>query len=184
MEDIRTRPLSAIESFSWREWLPQAIVLAYLTLGMVVYVAVPILAINWLRLPFMGSFLEPTMIFNSMNSSGEVEQWSAHQQGLTFGDQLIALDGKPVFSAVDLSTYLKNYNPGDQVTITAKTPEGTAQDYQIALTTFPLNDRFAFFYVPYFIGLVYLGSAFWVFIIRRSQSSGRAFTSFGSSRWH
>jgi len=81
MENIRTRPLSAIEGPAWRRWLPQALVMAYILIGLVTYLIVPFLALNWINTPFIGAFVEQTLIFNGTGPTKNPEAWSAYNQG-------------------------------------------------------------------------------------------------------
>jgi len=47
--------------------------------------------------------------------------------------------------------------------------------------TFPLAGRVTFFYIPYLVGLICLGSSLWVFSQRWGDSAGRAFAIFAAS---
>lgn len=181
MEEIRTRPLSALESVGWQVWLPQALVLVYLLLAMMAYLIVPFQASQWQDQPFIGGFVWQNMIINSMEPAQQETPWPALEAGLTSQHQLIAVQGKPVHSAADLHAVLTNYAPGDAVTLQARDPQGTVQDVSIHLIALPWGDRLAYFYLPYLIGLFYLGSAAWVFMLRRKYASGRAFALFSAS---
>lgn len=52
---------------------------------------------------------------------------------------------------------------------------------QLAQAPASLPVRFSLLYVPYFIGVIYLGSAVWSFVIRRTQPSGQLFAFFLST---
>lgn len=99
MENIRTRPLSAIEGSSWTRRLPQVVTLVYIAIALGGYLAVPFLAIGWMKSPYH----------------------------------------------------------------------------------FQAEPPFSYFYVPYLVGLVYLTAGVWLFAVRRSHPSGRAFAQFCAS---
>ncbi len=178
MEDIRTRPLSAIEGPTWQRSLPHALMLAYLLIAMLTYMVIPFLAVRWMQVPFIGAFVEQTMVFNATGPTGDPVPWSAYNQGLRTNYQLIAVNGQPVSSAQQLTAVLEQHKPGDEVTLQVRTPDGKVAGYTVRLSTFPFNEQVNFFYLPYLIGLIYLGSAVWVFAIRRSQASGLAYAHF------
>ncbi len=178
MEDIRTRPLSAIDGSSWRRALPQALMMAYLLVGLVTYMVIPFLALRWMQVPFIGAFVEQTMVFNGTGPAGTASVWSAYNQGLKSGQQLLSIDGQPVQNAREMMAVLDQHKPGDEVTLQVREASGKLSDVAVRLAAFPLDEQFNFFYLPYLIGLVFLGSAVWVFAIRRNHASGRAYANF------
>lgn len=186
MENIRTRPLSAIEGPLWRRVLPQGLALVYILLALATYLAVPFLAQSWIQLPFIGAFVEQTLVFNGVGPTDDPASWPAYSQGLTlsvqdgevFYYQLKAIDGRPVVTAQDMAGVLSDFRPGDQVTLLVRSSDGGLQEVPVPLVQFPLSEQISFFYVPYLIGLVYLGAGVWVFAIRRHHSSGRVFALF------
>jgi signal transduction histidine kinase len=181
MENIRTRPLSRIDAHTLRGSLTQSLVLAYIMLGLIAFLAAPFLALDWMRLPFIGAFVEQTLIFNGTGPAEGASTWSAYNQGLDFGRQLLAIDGEPVRTAREMRSILSRAQVGQPVTLLTRARDGQQESYSITLTSFPLNDQLTFFYFPYIIGLVYLGSAVWVFSIRRHHASGRSFALFCTS---
>jgi len=178
MEDIRTRPLSAIDGPSWRRNLPQALVMVYILIAIIAYLAIPFLALDWIKQPFIGAFVEQTMVFNGTRPSSNEVAWPAIEEGLTFGYQLLAIDGQSVRTSGEIKAILRNHQPGDQVTLSVRSPQGETAEYSIELISFPIAEQLTFFYLPFLIGLVYLASAVWVFAIRRHYDSGRAFSTF------
>ncbi|HOG78843.1 MAG TPA: GAF domain-containing protein [Anaerolineaceae bacterium] len=164
-----------------RGWLPQLITFIYLLIVAVTFVLTPILAGRWLNVPFLGGFVEQSMVFNGTRPPDPASNWSAVNQGLIFGNLLLTVDGQPVENARQLREVLMQHSYGDTVTITVETRELEVKSYQIELIRFPLNDRMTFFYLLYLIGLVYLGAAVWIFVLRRNDSSARAFAIFAAS---
>lgn len=184
MEEIRTRPLSAIEGPAWRRTLPQALALGYILLGLLTFLMAPFLALEWMRAPFIGAFVEQTMLFNGSPPAGDPQTWPAYHQGLRPGAggaayyQLQAIDGAPVRSAAEMHEVLRQYKPGQTVALQVQAAGGAVEEYRVPLATFSTGDRLTYFYFPYLIGLVYLGAGVWVFAVRRSHASGRAFATF------
>lgn len=161
--------------------LKHILVLIYLLLGLAVYLYVPVLGFRWIDLPFIGAFVEQTMVFNGSGSTESPSQWPAHQQGLIFGYQLRGIDSRTVSSSDDLRAILESHVVGDTVTLNVLTPEAEERDYPIALIHLPERDRYAYFFVPYLIGLAFLAAAIWIFSIRRQVTSGIAFVLFATS---
>lgn len=186
MENVRTRPLSAIEGPAWFRWLPQVVTLVYIGIGLGAYLVVPFLALSWIQVPFIGAFVEHTLVFNGAGPTGDPDGWSAYQQGLRLGNnngrsfyyQLQSVEGVPVSNEVDLRSILTFYQPGDQVTLKVRSSQNQVSEYVVSLSGFPFADQLSYFYVPYLIGLVYLGAGVWLFAIRRSHASGRVFAQF------
>ncbi len=184
MEDIRTRPLSRIEQPTWRIWFPQALALIYILVGLITYSIVPFLAMDWINVPFIGAFVEQTMVVNGTGPSGSPENWPLYQsyQGtFHFGDQITAIAGQPVRNADQMKAVLTQFQPGDEVTIALNSIDGQPFERSIRLARFVAEEQMTFFYIPFLIGLVYLGSAVWVFAIRRNHAAGRAFAQFAVS---
>ena len=153
----------------------QALVLLFLIIVLLAFIAFPILARHWMNVPFLGGFIEQTMSFNSAASMGRPSLWSAYNNGLRFGDRLLALEEEPVLSSAELEAALTGFRIGDHVTATALTAGGDEKKYDLELIRMPEWDRWAYFYLPYFIGVVYLLSGLWIFAIRRNLSTGRSF---------
>lgn len=181
MENVHTRPLSAITSPAWRSWLPQALLLVSLLLGLSAYLPAPFLALEWMQTPFIGAFTGQGLIFSGAGPTGDASGWSAFQQGLrlekvdgkSFSSQLQAIDGQPVHSAKEMHAVLSRRQVGQTVALQVLTSEGQTLSQQVTLSRFPLHDRFGYFYAPYAIGLVYLFVAIWMLAVRRDRVSGQ-----------
>ncbi len=176
MEDIRTRPLSAIEVTRWRSLLPQALVFVYLIIGLLAFLAVPFLALRWMQAPFLGGFVEQTMLFNQAGPA----DWAVPQQGWT-GAQLVSVAGQPVPDARALQAVLQAHAVGEALPVQVRLPDGRLALGDLPLLAFPAGAAFDYFYLPYLIGLVYLGVGVWVYAIRRRYAAGRAFAQFCAS---
>lgn len=156
-------------------------VLLYQLLALVVFAIVPILAFHWLRTPFLGVFVEHTLVSNGVGPR-EPGAWPGFQQGLNeFGFRLLEINGQAVRNAQQMQAELQKFSVGQTVSITVLTPEGTQKELQIVLTSFPAADQRALLFTPYFIGLVYLICSIWVYSLRRNDAAGRAFVMFSTS---
>jgi hypothetical protein len=73
----------------------QIIVLIYQGAALIVFAIIPFLAINWLRTPFIGAFVEQTMVFNGVGQESPAETWGLFQDKQLWLDyQLTALTVK------------------------------------------------------------------------------------------
>ncbi len=156
-------------------FLSTSLVFVYLLLALGVYFYAPLQALRWMDTPFVGAFVEHTMMFNDIHAAGG-DAWVLKTQGFGLGDQLLQIDGQPVPDAAAMQRVLSQHKPGDEVFLGVRTSDGQLQAVLVTLQTFPLADRIAFFYLPYFLGLVYLISGLWVFLVRRYSVDGRAFS--------
>lgn len=182
MEEIRTRPLSSVVPVFWKQRLPQAMVLLYLVVGLTIYMILPFLAQDWMRLPFIGGFLDKTLVFNDLGPTGDPESWPAYQLNLTKNQQrLVAVNDQNMTRVDELRAILLPLSYGQEVSIEVQNQSGQVQFHQVHLVSFPTGDRLGYFYLPYIIGLVYLGSALWVYINRRNYTSGLFYTVFAVS---
>lgn len=154
-----------------------ALVFLYQAVVIVGFIAIPILALNWLRVPFTGAFYEHTLMVNTVGPA-RGGNWEVHDLGLPFGYQMAAVEGQEVRNAHQLMQVLRRYHVEDRVTITLRSPKGELEDYFIQLQAFPIADRISYLVIPYFIGLVYLLISLYMFSIRRSDPAGRAFALF------
>lgn len=159
----------------------QIIVLMYQFVAVVVFAASLYLAGGWLKVPFLGGFFEHTFILNGSNTVEQGKTWAMYAQGFRLGDQLLAVDGEPLTDAAQLKAMLETHAPGDQVTVTMRRADGTIATARIALQQLSPLDRYAYFYIPQFLGAVFLIVSLWVFGLRRTEPAGRAFSVFASS---
>ncbi|MEK7784514.1 MAG: hypothetical protein AAB658_03670, partial [Chloroflexota bacterium] len=166
------------------ERLATAVAFCVLLVVVGVYLAVPVLAYSWTQLPFMGAFIEPTLIFNGVGSSG----WALLQDGgpeTHYPDRLVSVDGVEAETPAAFNRLMANYAVGDSVEIvieraTADSPFGPYKvgdkvPVVVTLTSFALPDLLNYFITPYFIGLAFLAIGLWVFYLRRDEASGRVF---------
>jgi len=158
----------------------QILVLIYQLIAVVAFGVAIVQAISWMRLPFLGAFFEHTLVFNDVGPSQAHEAWALHQQGID-SDQLIAINDIPVRSADDVMQILARFFPGENVTISIRTPQGESKTLPVTLHVFPEADRLTYVYLPFMLGAVFLAMSMWIFAVRRREVAGRAFAIFGTS---
>jgi len=151
--------------------------LAALAGSVLVYLILPILALRWAQLPFVGAFVEPTLVFNGVGPQGSTP-WSGIDAALRFPYRLTSIDSAPIRNTADLTDVLATRRPGEQAVLTYLDENGLEQQAIIALQPFPIPDLFAYFIVPYLIGLAYLTIGARVYRSRREDAAGRAFALF------
>lgn len=164
----------------WSRQATQIAVLIYQTVILAAFLIIPILAYQWIRLPFLGAFIEQTLVVNQVTPSDQ-SAWPLLQRIPDFGYRLVEIDGRPLTRSTFLLAFLRNYSVGDTVQVTLESPTGERETHAIVLQSFSLRDQIAFLYVPYLIGLIYLVIGLWVFNLRRGEPAGRAFALFTSS---
>lgn len=152
----------------------QGIIWIYQAIAAVVFIASLWFGAIWIQKPFIGGFLEQTLALNG--SSQEREDWALYAAGFKLGDQLVSINGQPVSSARDLERILDSSAVGETVSVTMRTTAGNVETADITLQSFPVADRIAYFVIPMFLSMVFLVISLWIFGLRRTESSGRAFS--------
>ncbi len=179
--------------------LTQDLVLGYQLIVVLVMLAAPFWAIKFFRQPFLGIFVEHTLVTNGVGPDTPLGEWALYQEidalepdSTGFGYQLISLASADGTNQVrprsfqDVEAFLAGYRPGDQVQATFRNEndgpqKGAVTTFLVTLSKFPLSDQVRFFYLPYLVALVYFGVSLWIFGLRRSETAGRAFSLMASS---
>jgi S1-C subfamily serine protease len=66
---------------------------------------------------------------------------AAARAGMTAGEVIVKVDGRPISTEEDLLDALVSHKPGDTITVTAVTPKGEQHSYQVTLGEFPANSN-------------------------------------------
>jgi signal transduction histidine kinase/putative methionine-R-sulfoxide reductase with GAF domain len=161
----------------------QSIVLAYQGVALIAFLIIPFLAVSWLKTPFLGAFVEQTMVFNGVGQATPPEAWGLFQDAsLQLNYQLVKVDGVAVRNEAQVSAALADKLPGQEVSVTLRRiSDGVEETRTVTLQAFPSQSRLVYFLFPYLIGLIFLGSSLWIFGMRRTESAGRAFAIFSTS---
>jgi signal transduction histidine kinase len=159
----------------------QFIVLGYQVAAAVVFAAGLITSLDWLTNPFIGGFVEHTMVLNGSDTRLPGKHWALYEEGFKVEDQLISVDGKPVRSSAELKAILESAKVGQTVRVEMQTSAGAREAVDIVLTSISSTDRIAFFVLPMILSLVFLILSLWIFGLRRTEPAGRAFSMLTSS---
>jgi signal transduction histidine kinase len=157
-----------------RAKLVQVLVALLMLATLAVYVLAAVLAIQTARRPFLGAFVEPTLVVNRVGEN----DWTGRAAGLDLPDHLVALDGQPLTHPQSLYDQLSGYKAGDIVTLTVERDDGSRRQVTVTLQSFPNSALIGYFVFPYGIGLAYLLIGLVVFVARREKAAGRAFALF------
>ncbi len=159
------------------------LVLIFQLLALVALVTVIINAFRYFQTPFIGSFVEHTLVLNA-GDSVQPGTWEAKSKGLSFGHQILGIDDKEIISQQALNDTLRTYAIGDVIdlhVINLLSSDPQPFTVQISLQAFPIADQIAQMVIPLIIGLVYLGSGLWVLSLRRYDTTGQVFSTFTAS---
>ena len=144
-------------------------------LSLATFVIAPVLALTWSGLPFPGLLVEQTLVVSDVNG----RLWSGRSAGIGHPQRITHIDGQPVQTSAEYNAALRAYAVGDRVEIRTVLPDGREQVYQdVEMMSLPLRDMGRLFWLPYVVGLVYLGIAAWVYRYRSQTLAGRAFVFF------
>ena len=167
------RFLQRIDQFGL--WLTNIILVS----SLLVLITVPFLAYRWAQLPFIGAFVEQTLVFNSVEEQGNTP-WVGIEAGLKYPFQLISINGQDLRETEEITKILGDHLVGEEVSLLYRS-QGEINQLRIKLQKFPSFDFFAFFIVPYTIGWTYFLIGLWVFRVRWHNVTGRAFMIFCAS---
>ncbi len=159
------------------------LVVVYQVLALIALVSVIIHAFNYFQTPFIGSFVEHTLVMNS-NEPVQPGTWEAKNKGLDFGHQILGINDQEITSVQALNESLASFEVGDVIklqVIDLLAPEPQPFTVEITLQAFPIPDQIAQMVIPLVIGLVYLGSGLWVLSLRRYDTTGQVFSTFTAS---
>jgi signal transduction histidine kinase len=147
-----------------RQRLVKIVLLGYLLLAAAAFIFLSVIAYQWTRGFYLGFFNGPGMYVLDVPRSSP-----AYAAGLRFGDRILTAGGQPVDAVAGLYNSLQG---SSAPTVSAVTRNGIIE-FEVKLRSFPTARAFDWIVVPFLTGLVYLGSAVWVFSVRRSRLSGQ-----------
>ncbi|MEA2008160.1 MAG: hypothetical protein U9O54_03490, partial [Chloroflexota bacterium] len=180
MTETKKTPLNNLTLFAQNRVVP-VIVFIYLIIAALIFLVVPVFAYNWVNTPFLGAFVEHSQVFVGTGPE-RPDVWNKLKLSETpHTHQLIMVDDHKISNVWELPQILREYEIGDTVELTTLSSAGDENHLEIKLQSFPRQAIRAFLYIPYGVGLLYLVSAIWVYIQRRSFEEGRSFVVFSSS---
>jgi signal transduction histidine kinase len=153
---------------------------AFQTLAIVIFGLVVIYGLGWFRTPFIGALVENTLSVSAVGPS-QAGSWNGTNAGLTYRDQILALNNVKIGQVRDFLVILRSHEISDAVVLTVRSPNGNISEIEIVLQKVPTRDRITLLVLPYIIGIIYLGSGLWVLSLRRNDVSGKVFSIFTAS---
>ena len=167
-------------------------VFVYQALAVAAFIAAILLANWWLKAPFLGAFYEHTLVFNGAGPTEFGDAWDLYNQGVRLGDQLVAVNGVPVRSTLDVQRVLFGQTPGtvpaaqgfvagETIPVMIRTPGGEQKTLAVTLHGFPSADLMAYLVIPLFLSFIFLLISLWIFGSRRAEIPGRTFAVFTAS---
>lgn len=155
------------------------LVFVMLIAALVIFVAAPVLFFDAIKTPFIGAFVEHTLIISGSRPIAPGP--SSEALRLPFGHQVQAVDGQHVSSVAEMRDVLEQHQPGQVVDLDIAHPQEGARRVAVELSQLSVLDQLGYFIAPYLTGLIYLLSALYVFVIRRHDPAGRAFAIFSGA---
>ncbi len=148
-----------------------------LMLTAAVYLVVPLQAITWMQLPFIGVLLE-----YPLNANVEVTDQAFFNTGPMIAtpavfqqdDQVLAVNDVPVAGAAEFQREIARYSIGDAVDFKIDRG-GEVLTVGLRLKPAPLDTMLGLFAIPFVAGLAYMGIGLWVYRRRREHVIGRTF---------
>jgi serine phosphatase RsbU (regulator of sigma subunit) len=151
------------------------VTLGLFVVTVVAFLNAAILALAWSKQPFLGFVVEPTLVVSNVGGVN----WNAQSVGMDYPEQVIQIGEWTVTSGEEYLNITEGLVIGSPVGITTRFPDGSLRVYPfVRVTSFPTVDLVRFFWLPYLLGLAYLGIGFWIYRIRGDLVSSRAFAIF------
>jgi hypothetical protein len=145
---------------------------AVATLGVIV---APMLALSWANRPFPGFLMDHTLVVTDQNGSG----WTGREAGIGFGQRVTRIAGSGVANDSEYFDAVNGMVAGETVAISTRTQDGIERFFpSVMLTRFSSADLFRLFWMPFLMGLLYLGIGAWIYVARGSTPPGRALAFF------
>lgn len=141
----------------------------------IIIIAAPIVALSWRNHPFLGVFVEQTLVVNDNKG----EDWGGLLAGISSGERVVRIGGFAVATPKEYDAALATFKAGDQVVVFTHMPDGSGRLYpKVTLGKLSAPDFLRFFWLPYLIGLFYLGIGVWIYRARGNTRSGLALAIF------
>jgi len=169
MATAQTTPTAArdadVEFRATLDRLATLVVFCVLLVVVGVYVLAPYFALRWAGQPFIGAFVEPTLIFNGAGPIDSPDWALLNTAKTNYPDRLISIDGTPIHSTADLNRVLTQHAAGDTVAVVYEKATGSSLEtptivgertVSIRLIAFPRADLISIFAIPYFVGFLFL----------------------------
>jgi hypothetical protein len=171
----RAKAIGAPRNPDVLERISRALTLAVFITAMIGCVIAPIIALSWSHKPFPGFIINQTLVVSDTSGQG----WSSRENGITFGDRVVRVGGVEVRNSREYQAVISQFKVGDVISFFMRRPDGSARLYpDVLLTDFAPRDMLRLFWMPYFLGLAYLGIGVWIYRARGMTRPGRSLAFF------
>jgi serine phosphatase RsbU (regulator of sigma subunit) len=149
------------------------LILATLVVAGIVFAGAPVLAISWRARPFPGFVIEQTLLVTDYDG----QDWSPALAGRTDLERVTQVGDSRVDTLREYAAALSPLSVGQEIVIRTVSRDGTVRVYpSVRMIRLAIVDWMRLFWLPYGVGLVYLGIGLWIYRVR-----GRAFAFFCAS---
>lgn len=154
--------------------LASIVVPLLIALAVIVNILALVLALVWVDRFFPGLLFYPRLVV----AQADYLTLNARFSELQTGNVLTHLNEQPVSTGYTLYSVIQP-SINSRVDLSFERSDGpSAQPLTVALTAFPLQEFIRLFWLPYVIGLIYLGLGLVVYRLRRGDTTGRVFITF------
>lgn len=153
----------------------------------IIYIVLPILALNWASIPFAGFLLDPHLV---VNDTGEAH-WAGRQLDppLAYPERLVAVDGTAVTTNEAFYELLSSKAIGSEISLTFEQPQTSRisprrlapppqRTVTLTLARFTADDLWSQFWMLYLVGIVMLVIGAWTFAARPQTEAAQLFATF------
>lgn len=157
------------------ERISRAVTLLAFSIAALSVIVAPMLALSWANRPFPGFLLDHALTVTDQGGAG----WTGRAAGIDLGERIVRMGGGGIADEGDYLATLGTLEVGDTVALSTRTKAGADSYYPaVALMEFPMRDLFRLFWMPYLMGLAYLGIGAWIYAARGATPPGRALAFF------
>ncbi|MBC8098939.1 MAG: GAF domain-containing protein, partial [Armatimonadetes bacterium] len=153
-----------------------AIALAFSVGALVALVIYLVLALQWRAQPFIGVMLNNSMTVNRGQPTG-AEPWNGRDAGLLPGSHILSINGEVLTeNSTDyaagraaLARIVPMLTVGEIISVGYSRPDGSVDAVRYFVQSFPANDFFVFFVIPFAAAVVVVGLGLAMLYLRRDQ---------------
>jgi hypothetical protein len=175
MAAVTTKNAGVARSTDTMERLSRGLTLAVFITAILGCVVAPIIALSWSHRPFPGFLMDQTLVVSDTGGQG----WTGREKGIGFGERVVRVGGVQVKSSEEYQALISQFKVGDAISFFMRRRDNSARLYpEVTLMDFPSRDMLRLFWMPYVLGLAYLGIGLWIYRSRGMTRPGRSLAFF------
>jgi hypothetical protein len=175
MAVVNSSGAAAPRSMDVMERMSRGLTLAVFITAVLGCLIAPIIALSWSHKPFPGFLMDQTLVVSDTGG----QSWSGRDKGIGFGDRMVRVAGVQVRSTEEYHAVISQYKVGDSISFFMRRKDNSARLFpQVTLMDFPSRDMLRLFWMPYCLGLAYLGIGLWIYRARGMTRPGRSLAFF------